>query len=877
MDNDCGCTKKIVDKIYIENSCCGKKEKKTDCNNSCCTSCGKQIDLIDSDLYAENIYNYQQNTTFNANQIILKEGELREPNTVQLKEQVYEILSTTDNITEVLIQLQQRNGFYGLNCLASIRKEDEKYTVAYVKQYKDDSMNIQNKTKKIRTIFCVYTNDYQNATYQEFDITYYTYDEIISILSEYVKTDDMQQYILNLLQNYYTKTEIDIKIGEVEAKEDCLFQEHTITMPEDYAGDSELENYYQEFEDNNLNFSTTRKNDSSEASGLQSFSMQAGKAKGDYSVAFSKGESRSDYSITAQKSVATGTNSIALQESTSNGVNSVSIQNSQALKKNSIAAQGGVVTEEKSVALQGKVTSKDSISLLDSTSYSGKITEGSSDGSFYNSDYSNEQNEKCAKSRKSQYINHNIAINGGKATGQSCIAIGSFKDDYFGYANATYNGSVAIGQDVYSGGEFSYAFGQGSEIGRYRKRVGNDITFEYGGNLDSQGSTLHGNYISIYGPFNSAFGDRHFLLGQGSFATGSGQTTDGNNNLLFGHRNRAMACDNNISGGQYSSILNSLGKTQGAVSIGDAAKIENLYLQFQRSYNDTETNKIVYEYLLEYKNNSNVLEPLVEGQILSYMLLESNIELRNGTKGYLATFEFPDYKNNNPIYPTPYNIIIDHSTVHILFDFNIETYVNTNSEYSSGNNKIFECKVKLLNTGNTSNSSGSISLGIGNTANGMGSTAIGYCNIANGQGAFSCGKFSLSSNDLLFSIGNGNYNEQNQTITRSNIFEATDDDIYFNVEISNQGIRKYSMKSIIQQLINSGVSVDSISTQTTANTQNLLDTRSTSIPMYALPGYTDLGNNNWYVKLKDNTGSNTMSVLDPLGVVPTSNPDGKLD
>jgi len=42
MSNDCGCTKKIVDKIYIENSCCGKAKEDSKCNKStCCTTCGK--------------------------------------------------------------------------------------------------------------------------------------------------------------------------------------------------------------------------------------------------------------------------------------------------------------------------------------------------------------------------------------------------------------------------------------------------------------------------------------------------------------------------------------------------------------------------------------------------------------------------------------------------------------------------------------------------------------------------------------------------------------------------------------------------------------------------------------------------------------------
>jgi hypothetical protein len=77
MSNDCGCTKKVVDKIYVESSCCNKKEETTNnCKGSCCSSCGKQIDLIDSDLYAENIYNYTPNTTFNTEQVLLKESDL---------------------------------------------------------------------------------------------------------------------------------------------------------------------------------------------------------------------------------------------------------------------------------------------------------------------------------------------------------------------------------------------------------------------------------------------------------------------------------------------------------------------------------------------------------------------------------------------------------------------------------------------------------------------------------------------------------------------------------------------------------------------------------------------------------------------------------
>jgi len=93
MSNDCGCTKKLVDKIYIENNCCGKKKEQTNCGNSCCTSCGKQIDLIDSDLYAENIYNYVPNTNFGTEQVILEEGEIiNSVDNISDREKVYSIL-----------------------------------------------------------------------------------------------------------------------------------------------------------------------------------------------------------------------------------------------------------------------------------------------------------------------------------------------------------------------------------------------------------------------------------------------------------------------------------------------------------------------------------------------------------------------------------------------------------------------------------------------------------------------------------------------------------------------------------------------------------------------------------------------------------------
>ena len=287
MNSDCGCIKKVVDKVYIENSCCGKKETTSNCSkNYSCKSCGKQIDLIDSDLYAENIYNYTGDNSFNTSDF----GN-RTPDPIS-REKVYNQLVETDNKTEILIQLMTTQGFYGLKSVAIAKRQGNKYILVYVKQYPDDSKEIPDKTDGkpiVSKDICIYTNDGNETTYEVVDGLTFNCDEILEILKKYYtkaeidynfynKTEiDYNFYnknqvynkteIENLLNNYYTKTYINNNYYNKDQVDDLILFENNDTAQPDL-----------------ISSTTQRKGDSSVSTGKYSFAMQGGLADGKRSV-----------------------------------------------------------------------------------------------------------------------------------------------------------------------------------------------------------------------------------------------------------------------------------------------------------------------------------------------------------------------------------------------------------------------------------------------------------------------------------------------------------------------------------------------------------------------------------------------------------------
>ena len=437
MSKDCGCTKKVVDKIYVENSCCGNKEKNTKCNSSsCCTTCGKQIDLIDSDLYAENIYNYTENTTFNSNQVILLESEMQQSalgDTVD-RDSVYSILQTTNNKTEILIQLRQVDGLYGLKCAASSKLIDTKYIVCYVKQYVDENIldestsfnRIQNKDIPVRSIFCVYTNNGIEATFENIELTGYTCQEMINILNQYATQDWVENYVITYLNNnYYNQDYIDYKFDHIPQGESCLFK-----------------NGYNDID----GLSTQRKGDESEALGKNSFAIQGGKTTGENTIALANSQMRN-----AKNSLGFFGN---IQEDGNNNNVIIMLKNANNTEYNSYLGKktnnsiniGGSIsnnsdsTQEKDIALFGTIlNSSNSVSINSGyvSNCSGSISIGSGSKSYKSQIDINTNTSKNDRSILGDYYSvegdspndevssNNISINKGQATGRYSIANGA--------------------------------------------------------------------------------------------------------------------------------------------------------------------------------------------------------------------------------------------------------------------------------------------------------------------------------------------------------------------------------------------------------------------------------------------------------------------
>jgi len=54
---------------------------------------------------------------------------------------IYDILQGVTEKTEVLVQLRKANtGHYGLKCIATLKNKDGNYTVTYLRQFEDESV-----------------------------------------------------------------------------------------------------------------------------------------------------------------------------------------------------------------------------------------------------------------------------------------------------------------------------------------------------------------------------------------------------------------------------------------------------------------------------------------------------------------------------------------------------------------------------------------------------------------------------------------------------------------------------------------------------------------------------------------------------------------
>lgn len=839
MSNDCGCAKSIANKIYVENNCCNKKEKTTNnCNTSCCSSCGKQIDLIDSDLYSENIYNYTENTNFNTNQIILLESEMSASQTDMVKrDEIYTILQETDNKTKVLIQLKTSlTGHYGLKCVATIRQDDGKYTIVYSRQYRDELLTDEDP-KRIKTIVYVYTNNLETATFKSYDITTYSCDEIINLLSQYITETQVQNLINNIYsylnENYYNKEYIDYKFeNEINLGEDCLFQ----------VGEGEL--------------STVRKetdiNKESIASGVRSFAMQNGRATNENSIAF-------------QGSLSEGKNSVAFQGGIvdSESMNSTSLSGGKVYNSNnSVAISNGIIqNSQSSIAIMGGSVSGSpgSVSIGSDSKSSGTLT-----GELYIPRLDEGQGPTPQ---------NNISIFGGVSSGKNSIAIGAPEGEG-SYCTASNRGSVSIGSKIFNSGFFSSSLGYGVEIGRYRETKNSQTSYVYCNDASTKGkhSIAFGQNISVAGPYNLVAGESHFIKGNHAGVFGNGNLISGDvssHNLLFGNRCRIENGISNIIGGTYNSII-STGQSvsQGSVSLGDTLIIDNLYLikQGVSSSNNKLFYYICYKEGNEYRN-------LTTNTKLGFDISTSIMEgLRNGGKKYLGSFNFYNKKQNAvSVYPGVDVLNIEGSgnisvaLTGITPDHPLSEYY----DYQEGTNSYFRFSARFSSYSNILSGSGSVALGSGNRVLSDRGIAIGTGNEISNKYGVTIGKFnntkSYSNNgseNIIFSVGDGYYDSNQQKIFKKNVFEVVRsadngvEDINFVI-----GNKWYSMKEILNTLNQHNISIqgNSIDLNNNESTTNLTDIMSISSP----------ANQNGYVRLTDTI------VYDPNNVIPQS--EGETD
>ncbi|WP_287385538.1 hypothetical protein [Lachnospira sp.] len=63
-----------------------------------------------------------------------------------------------------------------------MREDEGKYTLVYTRQFRDETLT-DNGPKRIKTVVYVYTNDFEEVTFKDYDITTYTFEEINNLLS----------------------------------------------------------------------------------------------------------------------------------------------------------------------------------------------------------------------------------------------------------------------------------------------------------------------------------------------------------------------------------------------------------------------------------------------------------------------------------------------------------------------------------------------------------------------------------------------------------------------------------------------------------------------------------------------------------------------
>lgn len=864
---DCGCNKKIVDKIYIENSCCGKQKETTGgCDNKkSCTSCGKQIDFIDTGMQAENVYNYIKNTNFNASSVIISEGDMissvgteGDENSV-LRQELYTILDQVDLKTEVLVQLKKSiNGLYGLKSIASIKKEGNTYIVAYVRQYENTYQNIPDKDTPIVTDFCIYKSDSLTATYNRIDITAYTYEEIINILSRYATEEWVSNQITQVIENYYNKQQIDEFLSNIHSGEDCLFKVGQGTD------------------------STRRADDGSQAIGEGSFAIQSGsstgsKAQGAKSIAMQGGEALDNYSIAIGNTTLVKTDteephsgSVAIMQ----GANGGNIIGSKILNSNRALAIGGsriTGNSTESVALQGSNIDQSLRSFASANGYifmsDNSISIGTNSKS---SKITSGQNYSITNLHDNigvdQRVNNNISINGGTASGKYSTAIGP-------ECYSTNVGSFTIGEGSFGGanfnsGYYAHLLGYDSEIGRYRKlNQNNEPQYVYGDNEYTKGqhSNIFGPYNSIYGGFNSVFGERHFIRGNHNSSFGSGNTVSNNNsdsNLLFGNRNKVENTMYSISGGLYTQMFEnsaSGGINTGSIAIGDTLKIENLYLKNINNNNE--------EFIIQYKdpNNANNYLNLQDFTRLGKSIDYSNIIDRRGLERPLGSISFVNKQIGGEWkYPGIKTITKSGSNIVITLDGCNKSDIINNIASVEDHPDLYQCSIKFSDFSNKVANSGVVVLGTGNRVDGYQSAAIGTGLTVSNDNCVAFGRFNDSAvnqgESMLFSIGNGNLDSKNYIINKKNAFEIIRDDstgaitdIRFALKLNDNVPEKmYSLKDIIVNI--GAVGQDIVSNS--ANTIQLLQSQGTFLS--SMPGYNSRG----YVQATETT------VYDPNKVLP---------
>lgn len=848
MSNDCGCTKKIVDKIYIENNCCNKKEQENNCNKTRCTTCGKQIDLIDSDLYAENIYNYQPDSSFNSQQIIIKESDLLSSiNNPTVRDEVYTLLQEANNITnskiELLIQLKRSyTGHFGLKCIATIREDDGKYTVVYSRQFRDYTVD-ENSSKKIKTFVYVYTNNLESATFNMYDITSYTCEEIIEILSQYAKKSWVEEFVYNYLtQNYYNKTDIDNIISNLNLGEDCLFEQSTGTL------------------------STVRKETDQQkksiASGDRSFAMQNSTAEGENSIAF-------------QNSIVTGDNSVGFQGSIVNGSNSLGIINIDNYQNtidensnNSIVGIGSTVeNSNNSIGLcKSKIQRSDnSFALMkgkvSNSEYS--ISIGDSSLSGYDNNSSNDPIKKPRIDGSDPQFKNNISLFGGTASGRNSIAV-----NFGGYCSASNRGSISIGTNIFNSGFYGTAIGYELDNGRYQKIDSNNNTvyqYEESANTKGQYSYLFGYTMTNIGPYNILSGRNHFIKGNHSASFGNSNIISGENsshNLVFGDKCIIENANSSLAGGFYSAVLpKDRAMTNGSISLGDSLIIDDIYLEYAQSMDPDKDGQIYLKMLCKDPLNENSYNGISILSELGKRISHSNMIVRNGTTKYVGTFSFYLRKDNqSPIYPGIGSFKVENNIIYISLTGvkNISTLTDK-FEYQEGTT-YFKCSARFSEYSNKAVGSGSVSLGTGNFVESERGICIGTGNTVLSNYGVSIGNFNNTNSysdtdqesyDILFSIGGGRYDSNNQEIHRKNIFEIvkgtdnTVEDINFVI-----GDKWYSMKELIEV---SQIEAHDVNDNITELTTEDINTPGINND----PNYT-----NGYVKISDTR------VFDPDNVLP---------